>query len=384
MATKYLKIKDSNGIYYVDDGQIKPENGYAKQPRRFKQDYKLWFKVTKMTDGKRIYKKKTIKYPHDMSLKSAVLDAQERKKALQASLNTNKTYKKIEAGNQTLNTLFELFMLKKKQEIKPRTYEFYKSFYDKHIKPAFGEKKLKEVTKYDLNNLADTMRLNGYSERTVLSIKQVLRPLFNHHLINGDIQVNPALQLDIKKLDNEVEIDLTMQQIKDLMQQIESYPLEPFRGIFVFLATGRRLNEVLTLRWENINIEERYYRITKENSKNSKTNLYPLSDKLIDALPSRKKYGFVFHAIKDTSKPMNKSTLVPHWKRLYKSAGIEHLRLHDLRHIIGNVMVSNGASLTEVAELLGHSNITVTKRYSKSETYSKKRSLDKFFDIVEA
>jgi len=144
----------------------------------------------------------------------------------------------------------------------------------------------------------------------------------------------------------------------------------------------KTLNEVLTLRWENINIAEGNFRISKENAKNSKTNIYPLSDKLIEALPEHKSSGVVFHAIKDKKKFMSKSTLVPHWKKLYQSVGIEHLRIHDLRHIIGNVMVSNGASLTEVAELLGHSNTTITKRYSKSETYSKKRSLDKFFDIV--
>ncbi len=92
MGAKYLKIKDSDGIYYVADGQISPIDGYAKQPRQFKQDFKLWFKVTKMTNGKRIYKKKTLKYSQDTTLKSAVHDAEEHKKALHLSLNTNKTF----------------------------------------------------------------------------------------------------------------------------------------------------------------------------------------------------------------------------------------------------------------------------------------------------
>lgn len=382
MKLNYIKIKSSNGIYYVDDGQVKSDDGYVIPPRRFKQDYKLWFKVTKMTNGKRVYRKKTIKYPHDTSFKSAVLDAEEKKKSLQMTLNTNKTHKKVDNRDIILDVLFDKYMVKKQSEIKPRTYEFYKSFYKKHIAPSIGQKKLKDITKYDLNSLADYMRLEGYKERTVLSIKQVLRPLFHQYLIDGEITVNPALQLHINRLDNEVEINLSMDEIKNLMNAIDNYSLEPFRGIFMFLSTGRRLNEVLTLKWENINIQELYFRIEKKNSKNSKTNVYPLSDKLLDALPEAKDKGYVFHAIKDKNKMMNKSTLVPHWNELYKSAGIEHLRIHDLRHIIGNVMVSNGASLTEVAELLGHSSTAITKRYSKSETYSKKRSLDRFFDIV--
>ena len=61
---------------------------------------------------------------------------------------------------------------------------------------------------------------------------------------------------------------------------------------------------------------------------------------------------------------------------------IEHLRIHDLRHIIGNTLVSNGATLEEVAALLGHSSTTVTRRYAKAETFSKENTLNKFMELV--
>jgi len=382
MKTEYLKIKDSKGIYYIADGQVKSKDGYIIKPRRFKEDFKLWFKVTKMTDGKRIYKKKTIKYPHDTNFNSAVLDAEDKKRLLQSTISNKITYSTKSNADTCLNILFDKFMLIKEREIKANTLNYYKISYNKHIKPLLGDKKLKDITKYELNTLADTMRLNGYKERTVATIKQILRPLFNYHLQNGDITVNPALQLKINKLNNEIEIDLTIEQIKNLMKAIANYPIEPFRGIFIFLSTGRRLNEVLSLKWEHINIEDKSFRIAKENNKSSKTNIYPLDEKLINALPVPKKDGFVFQAIRDKSKGIAPSTLNKHWVKLIKNADIDYLRIHDLRHIIGNVMVSNGANLTEVAELLGHSNTTITKRYSKSETYSKKRSLDKFFEIV--
>jgi len=382
MKIEYIKIKDSKGIYYIADGQVKVKDDFVVPPRRFKQDFKLWFKVTKMTDGKRIYKKKTIKYSHDTNFKSAVLDAEEKKRLLQSSISTNITYKHKSDAELSLDILFDRFMLIKAREIKENTLNIYKLSYNKHIKPTLGDKKLKEVTKYDLNTLTDTMRLNGYKERTVETIKQLLRPLFNYHLQNGDITVNPALQIKSNKLNNEVEMNLTMQEIKTLMQKIEEYPLEPFRGVFIFLSTGRRLNEVLSLRWENVNIEEGFFTITKENNKSSKTNNYPLDERLLNALPVTKKDGYVFTAVRNNKNKLSNTTLDKHWIKLYKSAGIKYLRKHDLRHIIGNVMVSNGANLTEVAELLGHTNTNITKRYSKSDTFGKKRSLDKFFDIV--
>ncbi len=381
MKIEYIKIKESKGIYYIADGQVKVKDSFVVPPRRFKQDFKLWFKVTKMTNGKRIYKKKTLKYSHDTNFKSAVLDAEEKKRQLQISINTNITYAKKSEGELSLNVLFDKYMLLKEREIKENTLNIYKISYNKHIKPTLGDKKLKDISKYDLNTLSDTMRLNGYKERTVETIKQLMRPLFNYHLQNGDITVNPALQIKSNKLNNEIEINLTMEQINKLYKAIEEYPLEPFRGVFIFLSTGRRLNEILTLRWENININEKFFTITKENNKSSKTNNYPLDERLLKALPVTKKDGYVFTAVRSKNKLSN-STLDKHWIKLYKSVGIDYLRKHDLRHIIGNVMVSNGANLTEIAELLGHSNTNITKRYSKSDTFGKKRSLDKFFDIV--
>jgi len=381
--SRKLKYKDYSGVYYVDDGQVKyNSDGYLTPPRRFKQDYKLYFQVSKMIQGKRTYKKQTITYPHDMSLKSAFEDAQDKKKLLLTTIDNKKTYTPTDEAETPLNVLFDKYLLQKKTELKTRTYEFYRNFYDVHIKQPIGNKVLKDITKQDLELIAYKMRADGRAERTVLSIKQVLRPLFNKYLIDGVIQVNPALQLEIGKLDNEVEISLTSEDIKNLMKCIYDYPFEPCRGVFVFLTTGRRLNEVLTLRWEHISIKDEIYKIDKENAKNSKTNIYPLTAELIEALPTPKKRGYIFHAIKDTSKPLNRATVVRHWKQIVSDAGIEHLRIHDLRHIIGNTLVSNGSTLEEVAALLGHSSTAVTRRYSKAETFSKENTLNKFMELV--
>ena len=50
--------------------------------------------------------------------------------------------------------------------------------------------------------------------------------------------------------------------------------------------------------------------------------------------------------------------------RVRKQAGLEDLRFHDLRHSFASFMVSNGSTLEEIGSLLGHSEITTTKRYA--------------------
>ena len=91
---------------------------------------------------------------------------------------------------------------------------------------------------------------------------------------------------------------------------------------------------------------------------------------------------FVFHAKTDKTKPMSKETVRGHWAKLLKNANIEHLRIHDLRHIIGSDLVSNNFTLEEVAQVLGHTSTSVTKRYSKVREEKATEDLDSFFERI--
>lgn len=379
---QYLKYKEFKGIYYVSDEQVKSEDGYLVPPRRFKKDYKLYFQVSKMTKGKRIYKKQTITYPHDMKLKSAFDDARDKKKILLSSIDCLITFSNVGEESKSLSIVFDKFMNNKRNSLKPRSLEFYTSTYNKHIRNTIGNKKIKDINKHDIENIMHRMRENGYAERTVFGIKQTLQQVFNKCFVDGVISINPLLQIQNRKLDNEVEVNLSKEEIRNLMHLLHNYPIEPFRGVFVFLSTGRRLNEVLTLKWEHIDSESKEFRIDKANSKNSKTNIYPLNDLLINALPKEKKHGYIFTAIRDNKKHLSKATLTKHWKKVTSRAKLDNLRMHDLRHIIGNTLVSNGATLEEVGALLGHSSIAITRRYAKAETQSKATTLNKFMGLV--
>ena len=63
-----------------------------------------------------------------------------------------------------------------------------------------------------------------------------------------------------------------------------------------------------------------------------------------------------------TGKPY--TTIHKVWERLRADAGLPHLRLHDLRHQYASFLVNSGRTLYEVQRILGHSDPTVTQRYS--------------------
>lgn len=85
--------------------------------------------------------------------------------------------------------------------------------------------------------------------------------------------------------------------------------------------------------------------------------------------------------MQDESQKMSNHTLRNHWKKVLKQVDVK-LRIHDLRHIIGGTLVSNGKTLEHVASVLGHTSIAVTKRYSKVRQEVAAESLDDFFSRV--
>ena len=71
---------------------------------------------------------------------------------------------------------------------------------------------------------------------------------------------------------------------------------------------------------------------------------------------------WVFPSAKDPSRPRDIG--LPLWYAVRREAGIEDVRLHDLRHTVASQAVLNGVSLPVIARLLGHSNVHMTMRYA--------------------
>ncbi|WP_019895285.1 site-specific integrase [Hydrogenovibrio halophilus] len=132
--------------------------------------------------------------------------------------------------------------------------------------------------------------------------------------------------------------------------------------VSMLLLTGARKNEVLTTKWEDFDLERRIWTI--EFTKAGKTRHVPLSDGVITLLsqvPKIENCDWVF-ANPDTQKPYKHIFYA--WDVVRKRAGLEELRIHDLRHSFASFLVNGGRSLYEVQKLLGHTQIKTTQRYA--------------------
>jgi site-specific recombinase XerD len=360
-------------IYDTDDESVTIEDLPAGTQKRI--EFKLRFKVHEKTAERKI----TV---YAKTYKGGLKEAIARKEDFINQLKDGQL-EQTRVKNLTLDDGMKEYLNYKGSSIKELTLAYYKQTYGKWIKPKLGKKILTRVTANDLQLIVNSMLKKGMAPRTSQSIKQIMRPLFKYYADKGVINGNPAALIQIPKFDNTVQLTLTEEEIASLYKAIKNYPVEPFNTLFMWLAEGRRLNELLSLEWQQIDFPNNRYSIVSTNNKAGVSMRYGLRDNITASLKSfNKDSPFVFHALTNSSKKMSKETVRGHWAKLLKSANIEHLRIHDLRHIIGSDLVSNNFTLEEIAQVLGHTSTSVTKRYSKVREEKANEALDSFFDRI--
>jgi integrase len=133
--------------------------------------------------------------------------------------------------------------------------------------------------------------------------------------------------------------------------------------VVLALSTGMRQAEIMNLKWTDIDLQRG--RIVLQETKNGERRVVPITGLALRELKSldktkHKDLGFVFPS-KHAHQPID---LRFPWEKALKAAGIEDFRFHDLRHSAASYLAMNGASLAEIAEVLGHKTLSMVKRYA--------------------
>ena len=128
------------------------------------------------------------------------------------------------------------------------------------------------------------------------------------------------------------------------------------------MLTGARRNEVTQAKWEHVLWNER--KLLVPLSKSGKPRWIALSSSamsLLDSIPKLAGCECIFPS-PITGRPCP-SLWFP-WRRIRARAGLQDVRLHDLRHSFASFLVNEGVSLYVVQALLGHANARTTQRYA--------------------
>lgn len=133
--------------------------------------------------------------------------------------------------------------------------------------------------------------------------------------------------------------------------------------IVIALSTGARKNEILTLTWDNVDLDRGV--IILHDTKNGERRVLPVVSKAMQLLKEHRKIPRIDTQLlfpsKNTTKPVD---IRKPWMDTLEIAQIEDFRFHDLRHSAASYLAMNGASLAEIAEVLGHKTLQMVKRYA--------------------
>ena len=227
--------------------------------------------------------------------------------------------------------------------------------------PTFGATKLDRISATQVERWFE-----GYSKTAPSGANRatdILRQILNFGIACGHLETNPTRGVrrnrrtpmtrflsrdEIRRLHE--ALDAASQQSPSQRQQADV--------IRLLMFTGCRKGEVVNLRWSEVDSD--FLALADSKTGPRKVYLNPQSRAVLNRQP----HGpgpYVFPSHDDPGRP--RSDTLRLWLRVRRAAGIEEVRLHDLRHTYASHAVMNGVPVPVVSRLLGHSSVQMTLRY---------------------
>lgn len=180
----------------------------------------------------------------------------------------------------------------------------------------------------------------------------------------GWLENNPILKVTKPKEPRGRIRFLSDTERSDLLEACKNSSYAPLYLIIVLcLSTGARKMEIIGLEWKDVDLDRQV--IILNETKNGERRVLPLSGLALKLLKEhstvrRINTDLLFPA-KNLKEPID---IRAPWNRAVKQAQIEDFRFHDLRHSAASYLAMNGATLAEIADILGHKTLQMVKRYA--------------------
>ena len=275
------------------------------------------------------------------------------------------------------------------------TYIKYMNVYNRYLADTISDYDITEITDELIRQdvLSDSL-----SESIERSIYCVVNQIFDYAKTEHHIEVGKAKRRKsahpikpAKVLSEKEQLDL----LNVLYTNMDIYKL----GVLLCISTGLRLGEICSLKWSDIDFETRVLhinrtvqRIATSEDNTIRTTLFEGDPKSLHSnryipLPDAL-YELICHYRTDSeyffndNKPLEPRTYQNKFQRYLKEAGISNKNFHALRHTFATNLVTTGADVKSLSEILGHANVQITlNRYVHPSMDNKRSQLDSLFSI---
>ena len=261
--------------------------------------------------------------------------------------------------------------------LKPSTAKEYRRNLSRFILPALGRLTVTGVTRADVASFHYDLRHIPYQANRCL---EVISKMFNLAELWGLRPDGSNPRRHIKKYpEDKRERFLSaaeLRRIGAVLREMEGEGIELPSAILaarLLILTGCRLNEIMTLKWEHVNLASR--QLSLPDSKTGAKAVY-LGLPAIELLNAKEQVAGNPWVITGTLEGQRLSDLQPFWQRVRARAGLKDVRIHDLRHTFASTAVVMGQGLPMIGKLLGHTQVQTTARYAHLATASVSSAAD--------
>lgn len=339
-------------------------------------------------------------------------------------------------GKSDLNFVFDRY-INSKTELRSSTRYNYEYTYDHYVRKGFGKKKIADIKYSDVLYFYMSLLDDGIGISTVENVQTVLHPTFKLAVRDAIIRTNPAegVMAEIKrksKKNSGVRHALTVEQQEAFLGYLyDNERLARWKNIIVvLLGTGCRIGEIIGLRWDDINLDERvininhavtYYPRTENSYKcefevsYTKTEAgnreIPMLPAVYEALMNEKQFqeetglvcnaviggmsNFIFfnrflnihnpqavnRAIKRIREDYNREEVIRAKKEKRQPVILPHFSCHHLRHTFCSRLCENETNVKLIQEIMGHKDIQTTLDiYAEVTLTKKKQSFEELAD----
>jgi integrase len=256
---------------------------------------------------------------------------------------------------------------------KSRTGAEYRRILKTIVLPALGSKRIIDVQRADLARLHGKLVGTPYEANRALAL---ISAMWNWAARRGEVALadNPAKGIE-RYPEHGRERFLTVDELARLGDALRETKIDPFAAaaLRLLILTGARLREILDAQWQHVDFERGV--IFLADSKTGAKPLY-LNAAALAILAEIPRIDGNPHIIPGGKTGQPRADLKKPWAAACKAAGLEGLRLHDLRHSFASVGAGASLGLSVIGKLLGHSQAATTHRYAHLDADPMRRAAE--------